>query len=262
MTQPLRSSKLNIISHLLLIGVIVVLCLCGTFGTAAVVLNGTMARIVSRFIKVRRPPGFLGNTEEHDACMLLSSHKNASIWYLYIGDRGVVDSLLNKTMIIISSNKSLSHCFRTAHFIQLLAMTFVAAQKGWDGLALLILLIFERLLQWRQNESHMARNWLEAESVSVKAKSFRFTGRTPMIGAIHKFSGSAATGWMDDIISPSPRREVWLNQLSSGSNEVAVLDRDFEKLSSFDQSWVALNSGLATEAVKVMKRELDHDRYV
>lgn len=258
MTQSLLSRKLYIISHLLLIGLVVVLCLCGTFGTAAVVLNGTITRIISRYIKIRRPPGFLGNNEKHDACMLLSSHKNASIWYLYIGDRGVVDSLLNKTMIIIPSNNSLSHWFRIAHFIQILAMTFVAAQKGWDGLALILLLVVERLLQWSQNESQMVRNWLEAESVSVKAKSFRFTGRTPMIGAIHKLSESTATAWMDEIISPSARREVWLKSLGKGSNEMAVPDQDFQQLSSFDQGWVELNSGLATEAVKVIKSELGH----
>lgn len=257
MRHLFRSSKpTNIIIHLLLIILVVVLCLCGTFGTAAVVLNGTLTRIISRNIKIQRPPGFLGNNENHDACMLLSSHKNASTWYLYIGDRGVVDSLLNKTMITIPpSSKFPSSWFKTAHFIQLLAMTFVAAQKGWDGLALLILLFFGWAIQWHRDETQMVRNWLADEAVSVNAKSFRFTGRTAMIGAVQKLSGSHTTTWMDDIISPSGRREVWLKRLSG---DTAVHDPDFETLSSFDQSWVALHSDLANEAVKMIKGALGH----
>lgn len=252
------------ISQIFLIGVIIVLCLCGIFGTAAIVLNGMITRLVSRHIKIRRPPGYLENNEDHKACMLLSNHKNASTWYLYVGDRGVVDSLLNKPMIIIPPhNKLLSSWFKVAHIIQLLAMTFVAAQKGWDGLALLLLLMFEQAFQWYRNEDQIAKKWLADEGVSMKAKSFRFTGRTPMVGAIHKLSGSAATAWMDDIVAPCARRNVWLKQLSKESNEVAEkeaeADQDFEILSPFDQKWVSLNSGLVFEAFKVMKSELGRD---
>ena len=39
------------------------------------------------------------------------------------------------------SGKKLSYYFQAAHFVQLLAMTFVAAQKGWDGLTLLMLML-------------------------------------------------------------------------------------------------------------------------
>lgn len=245
------------IMHLVLVGLVVVLCLCGTFGTAALLLNGTITRIISCGIEIQRPPGYLENNENHKACMLVSSHKNASIWYLYIGDRGVVDSLLNKPMIAIPSCGKLTvYSFKFAHFFQLLAMTFVAAQKGWDGVALLLLLSFEWGLQWYRDESRLAQKWLTDEGVLVKATSFRFTGRTPMIGAIQKFSGSTTTIWMDEIISPSARRNVWLNQLSRGFSAMEEPEQDFKDLSSFDRNWVLLNLGLATEAYKVMKSQM------
>lgn len=130
-----------------LIDLVVVFCLCKTFGTAAVVLNDMITRIMSHCDKSRRPPRFFQNNENRKACMLFGSHKNAFTWYLYIKYRGVVDSLPNQTMIEISSGSWLSHWFRLAHLIQLLAMTFVAAQRGWDRLALLFILLYEWVLQ-------------------------------------------------------------------------------------------------------------------
>ena len=263
----LRQNKIyrqirDLISHVFLIGLTVVLCLCGIFGTAAIIFNGMIARLVSRHIKIRRPPGYLENNENHNACMLLSNHKNASTWYLYVGDRGVVDSLLNKPMIIIPPHSKLfSSWFKIAHMIQLLAMTFVAAQKGWDGPVLLLLLIFEQAYQWYQNENWTAKKWLADEGVTMKTKSFRFTGRTLMVGAIHKLNGSITAAWMDDIIAPCARRNVWLKQLSKESSEVAEAYEDFEALSSFDLNCVSLSSGLVFEASKVIKRELGRDTW-
>lgn len=74
--------------------------------------------------------------------MLSAAHENASTWYLYVGDRGVIDSLLNKTMLSSpAANRMLVGYFRLAHVLQLLAMTYVAAQKGIDGVSLVLLLL-------------------------------------------------------------------------------------------------------------------------
>lgn len=248
---------------LLLLGIGVVLCLCGIFGTAVVLLIGVMTQFICQFLKVRRPPGYLDNNENHSACMLLSSHKNSSTWYLHIGDRGVVDSLLNKTMFSIPSyGRVLMHWFRIAHIIQLMAMTFVAAQKGWDGIALLILLLSADAMHWRYGKNQLARRWLKNEDVCVKAKSFEFTGRTAMLGAIHKMSGTKVTTWMDEIMPPVPRRQAWLNRLSKGQDENELPDSDFEALSRFDQDWVLLHSGLVTQAVSELQKELGKKSWV
>lgn len=255
--QVVESSMFKATKVLLVLGIVVVLFLCGIFGTAVVLLIGLVTQIMCQFLKLQRPPGFLSNNENHKACMLLSSHKNSSTWYLYIGDRGVVDSLLNKTMLSIPSfGKVLTHWFRAAHVIQLLAMTFVAAQKGWDGIALLALLISADAMNWRYGKNQLAQRWLVTEDVCVKAKSFEFTGRTAMLGAIHKMSGTKAMSWMDDIMPPVPRRQAWLNRLSKGLNETLLPDPDFVALSRFDQDWVLLHSGLATQAASMLRDEL------
>lgn len=255
--QAVEAYTFEATRFLLFLGVFVVLCLCGIFGTAIVLLIGVVTQTLCRFLKVRRPPGFLDNNENHSACMLLSSHKNSSTWYLYIGDRGVVDSLLNKTMFSIPAyGKFLTYWFRFAHVVQLLAMTFVAAQKGWDGIALLILLLSADAMHWRYGRNQIARRWLTTEDVCVKAKSFEFTGRSPMLGAIHKMSGTKVTTWMDEIMPPVPRRQAWLNRLGRGSDETSLPDSDFEALSRFDQEWVILHSGLATQAASVLQNEL------
>ncbi|MCJ1426788.1 hypothetical protein MMC29_004691 [Sticta canariensis] len=256
--QVVESSMFKATKVLLLLGIVVVLFLCDAFGTAVLLLIGLVTQVMCQFLKVQRPPGFLGNNENHNACMLLSSHANSSTWYLYIGDRGVVDSLLNKTMFSIPSfGKVLTHWFRTAHVIQLLAMTFVAAQKGWDGIALLALLISAHAMNWRYGKNQLARRWLVTEGVCVKAKSFEFTGRTAMLGAIHKMSGTKAMSWMDEIMPPVPRRQVWLNRLGKGWDETSFPDPAFVALSRFDQDWVLLHSGLATQAADILRNELD-----
>lgn len=252
-----ESNTFKATRFLLLLGLVVILCLGGIFGTAVLLLIGVVTQAICQFLKVQRPPGYLENNENHSACKILSSHKNSSTWYLYIGDRGVVDSLVNKTMIgIPPSGKFLAHWFRVAHIIQLLAMTFVAAQKGWDGIILLMLLLSANVTHWKYRKSQLARCWLLSEDVCVKAKSFEFNGRSAMLGAIHMMSGTKVTTWMDEIMPPAPRRQAWLNRLSKGLSEAPLPDSDFEILSRFDQDWVLLHSELATQAASVLQNEL------
>lgn len=255
----------KVTKNLVLLGIVVTLCLCGVFGTAVILFTSLVTQTIGQFLTVQRPARFLESNETHSACMLVSSHKNSSTWYLYIGDRGVVDSLLNKPMFSIPPfGKSFAHWFRAAHVIQLLAMTFVAAEKGWDGVALILLLVVANATHWRYGKNQLARRWLRTEDVCVKATSFEFTGRTAMLGAIHKMSGTKVTNWMDEIMPPAPRRQAWLNRLSkedSDSNSSPSPDLEYESLSRFDQDWVLLNSELATQAASVLLTKLGENSW-
>ncbi len=116
--------------HVLLVGLIGVLCMLGAFGSAAIIANGLVSKAVCRLLRAERPSGYLENNENHEACMLSAVHENANTWYLYMGDRGVIDWFLNKTMLSTpSASRVLMGYFGLAHVSQLLAMTFVAAQK-------------------------------------------------------------------------------------------------------------------------------------
>ncbi|KAI4198356.1 MAG: hypothetical protein LQ346_002780 [Caloplaca aetnensis] len=245
----------KILYHLVLLGLIVVFCLLGAFGTAAVVVTGLVSKLVCRTLRMKRPSGYLLNNEKHDACMLSAVHENAQTWYLYVGDRGVIDWMLNKTMLQTpSANRLQMAYFRVAHMLQLSVMTFVAAQKSVDGLCLLVLLASTYGFQYLFGGHKRARQWLEAEQVSIDARTFRFSGRTPMIGAVHALSQARNAEWMESLIAPCPRISAWLNGLDPSVNPMTR--QDLGALSSSDRSWVLLNTQLATEAEKVIRREL------
>ena len=193
--------------------------------------------------------------------MLSSVHENASTWYLYIGDRGVVDWLLNKTMLFTPpAGLILTGYFRLAHFLQLLAMTYVAAQKGVDGVGLVLLMLVNIALQWLFRHHRLAKQWLRKEDVSIDAHTFEFSGRTPMIGAIHMISAARDGEWMDTLLAPCPRLKVWLDELKCTAQMRAKLDRDYEELSPSDRAWVLLNSQLAVEASRLIIRKLIQEK--
>ena len=247
--------------HLMLTGLVVLLCFLGAFGSAVIVLNGLVSKLVCRMLCVKRPSGYLMSNENHDACMLSAVHDNAQTWYLYMGDRGVVDWLLNKTMLAVPSASSLQTIyFRSAHILQLLAMTFVAAQKGVDGVCLVVLLIASHSFQLLFGGHKLARQWLEAEKLSVDAHTFRFTGRTAMIGVIHTLSQARDAEWMKTLIAPVPRIKAWLDELKCSPDMRARLDLDEQKLSSSDRSWVLLNAQLTIEAERLVRRELSQGK--
>lgn len=107
--------------HLILVGLVVVLWLLRPFGSATIIANGLVSKVVCRLLRAERPSGYLENNENHEACMLSAVHENANTWYLYIGDRGVVDWFLNKTMLSTpSASRMLMGYFRLAHLSQLL----------------------------------------------------------------------------------------------------------------------------------------------
>lgn len=247
--------------HFILVGLIVLLCFLGAFGSAAIVLNGLVSKLVCRILRMERPSGYLESNENHDACMLSAVHENAQTWYLYMGDRGVIDWMLNKTMLATPSASRLQMAyFRLAHILQLLAMTFVAAQKGVDGVSLVLLLVGNRSLQYLFSGHKMARQWLEIEKVSVDAHTFWFSGRTSMIGAIHSLSQARDAAWMETLIAPCPRITVWLDSLNSLTDRQGQLDLDLQGLSSSDRTWVSLNTQLTLEAGRLIRRKLSQGK--
>jgi hypothetical protein len=247
------SAAFEATAFVFLVGIVLLLCILGSYGTASVLLCGAITQLLCRLLPVQHPGGYLHNNEAHDACMLVGIHQNASVWYLYVGNRGAVDWLLNKTMISFPSRgKSLARWFKFAHTLQLGGMTFSAAQKGWDGVSLLILISINWALRWRFKPIHIARRWLETENLVVRAKTFEFTGRTPMLGAIQQWNGGEKTVWMDEILSSCPRRAVWLSSLGVNSSKVVG-----DSLSQFDRKWVDLNLSLSSQAAEVLKREIE-----
>lgn len=139
----MESRPADMLCILVLLALATLLCLLGAYGTAVIVLSRATSRIACHCLPIERPPGYLVNNEIHDACMLTATHENASSWFLYTGDRVIVDWLLNKTMISVRpSSTALYHYFRFSHLLQLFVMTYVAAQKGWDGVCLFCLMVY------------------------------------------------------------------------------------------------------------------------
>lgn len=249
----LQSLVYAILAFVLKLGIVIVLCLFGIYGTSATLLVGAASQLISRTITVQRPSGFLENNEVHDACMLVAAHQNASTWYLFVGDRGIVDSVLNKTMVQIPPQKHKAWWFMQAHRIQLLAMTFAASQKGWDGISLLILLIVSSICKVRTQNSSLARMFCKANGIAIKQESFEFSGRSCMLGAIQKAGGGASWTWMDDILVPCERRDVWAQGLSSTDGGMSTFEEQMGKLSAFDRGWVLVNKQLSENAFGIIK---------
>ncbi|CZR69337.1 uncharacterized protein PAC_19237 [Phialocephala subalpina] len=242
---------------LLLIGD-VFLGLFGLYGTTAAVLCGIVSRVACRFLRFKRPPGFLTNNETHDACMLVAAHRNASTWYLFRGDRGIVDYLLNKPMISPPEMSAWVHCwFRIGHISQILSMTFVAAQRGWDGVAMTVLMLLEKIWDSYWNHHCLGEQWLESQGIRIEARNFRFTGRTQMIATIQALSGSSNISWMDDIIVPHPRRDALLKYLDAITKEPEEKP-EIIGLDERDVKWIALQARLAVDAAATIRREFPY----
>lgn len=243
-------------TFVMLIGLVILLCMFGSYGTASVLLCGAVSQLICRLLTVQHPQGYLGNNETHDACMLVGIHQNASVWYLYIGNRGAVDWILNKTMISFPPRgKILARWFKFAHLLQLFGMTFAGAQKGWDGVCLLVLITVDSVFRWRFSPVHVAEKWLEAEKLTVHAKTFDFTGRTPMLAAIQQWNAGKNSLWMDELLPHCSRRDILLKSLCPDSVEA-----DVDSLSDFDRKWVEMNLSLASQATEVLKFEIEDMR--
>lgn len=221
-------------------------------GTSAIITCSAISRLATQSIVVERPPGYMENNETGDACMLMATHQNAMEWHLFTGERAVVDALLNKTMFTVPDQRGtrpIAQWLQIAHMLHLLAMTFVAAQKGWDGVCLVILLTLDWVLRHRFRGCNLARSWLADEGVEAELKSFKFTGRMAMLGAIQTFSRTNVSSWMDEIVAPHPRRDAWLKRMQG-------LSISEDGWSSHDLTSIERNAKLSCAAAEVLEREL------
>ncbi len=108
----------KVVYQFILIGLVVVLYLIGAFGSAAVILNRLVSKLIYRILRIKRHSGYLESNENHDACMLSAVHENAATCYLYMGDRGVINWMLNKTMLATpSASRFQIFYFRLAHLM-------------------------------------------------------------------------------------------------------------------------------------------------
>ncbi|KAL9097524.1 MAG: hypothetical protein Q9165_000420 [Trypethelium subeluteriae] len=236
----------------------VVLCLFGLYGTSVILLVSAISQLSSRFVRLYRPPGYLESNEaSKDAFMLTATHSNAMTWYLFMGDRGAVDTLLNKTMICVRGDQQEQWCsswLRLAHAIQLLSMTFVAAQKGWDGVGLLVLVAIEWIRRWNMRKENLANSWLRKEGVHIKVRSYEFTGRGTLLGAVQALSNSRTTTWMDGIMVPHARRDVLLRRIEKlRSGEPHEIESSW---SENDMQYISRSAALSIEAAEMIDREL------
>jgi len=248
--NQLRLSKLcYILWFAMLICVAIWLGLFGAYGTAAIIVCTSVSGLVALSVSIRRPSGYLRNNETHDPFMLSASHGNATEWHLYIGDRAIVDTLLNKPMFVVPEGQ-LAHLvarwFRFAHLLQLAAMTFVAAQKAWDGVCLVVLLAIHWAFHWSLRGKTVACDWLEREGVEAEVKSFEFGGRSAMLGAIQIFSRSDITSWMDKIMVPHPRRDAWLKRLQG--------EETTDDFDTHDARWIEFASEASLASAEVLER--------
>jgi hypothetical protein len=139
-------------------------------------------------------------------------------------------------------------------------MTFVAAQKGFDGVFLLLLMLFTWVFDWLTGDAVQARKWLRREKISLVTRSFRFTGRMPLIGTVQLYSKTSNTSWMDSIIAKCPRREAWLQGLTSLrsiSRESVTQHGNLFVQSEGESSWLTSNIGRAWGAFAIVSKELD-----
>ncbi|KAF5628961.1 hypothetical protein F52700_8054 [Fusarium sp. NRRL 52700] len=240
-----------------LLGVSAVCFLCGLYGTGVAMVLAVLLRINRHLMVIERPDGYLRNNEAGlPGCMLVALNENASTWYLYIGSRGIIDTMLNKTMVqSVQSPLGIWHAYalRALEALQILVMTYVAAQKGWDGVALLSLVVVSSMLDSiAYSDDRLASQWLKREGVRVDATTLQFSGRTPMIGTIQTLSNQRSTTWMDGIIAPSTRRDAWLRRLSSDGKGDA-----FEKgVSLDDEDWIYLNERLTLAALDMIPPDI------
>jgi len=163
----------------------------------------------------------------------------------------MVDSLLNKPMVVIPHQRVAAAWLITVHIMQLLAMTFVASQNEWDDIALLIVLIISTIMQSRYRRRSLASMFCKDNGVLAKSNSFRFSGRTPMLGAVQRIGKGKNWSWMDDILAPCYRREVWARELSIDEEDQDVNTWDGKQvveargLTEEDMKWICLNTVLA-----------------
>lgn len=252
--------------------VTIAVAFAGAYGTATILITSLATRVFCQLLQlqVHRPPGYMSNNESGEACMLMAIHQNANVWNLFVGDRGAIDTLLNKTMISFKTRGTrslhfLAMWFHIAHILQLLSMTYVAAQKGFDGIFLLVLMLTTWALEWWSGGTELARKWLEEEDRVIDTFSFRFTGRMPLLGTVQQLSNSDETSWLDPIVAKCTRRDLWLSSLAEQRKSREAVDNMHTTTPesprsppwpAADSQWLELNVQLAREGYSLVKKHI------
>ncbi|OQE39165.1 hypothetical protein PENCOP_c007G01750 [Penicillium coprophilum] len=251
----MNSGIANGLIFAIICGIAVTFGLVGAYGSAALIMITAISRLVAWAMVIHRSPGYLSNNEKHnDACMLTASHVNATEWSLYTGDRAIVDTLLNKPMISLPEGKQAqlaARWFYFAHGLQLAAITYVAAQKGWDGICLVCILFVENFYHWVLCGDGKAASWLAREGIEVNVKSYEFGWRTAMLGCIQRFSGSKVTRWMDPIVVPHVRRDAFLELIQGNRLEESIE----VQLDEHDVNWINNATSLSIQGGEILKRD-------
>lgn len=135
-------------------------------------------------------------------------------------------------------------------------MTYVASQKGWDGIGLLAMVTvcwaWEHVVQ---SDTSVVKKWVTASDIDVKVTTFEFSGRTAMLGSIQVWKKTSVETWMVDILEPTPRREVWLSYLEGTNDFRATVDLE-KTLNDRDKRWVNGNISRTREALKIWKQKI------
>lgn len=246
-----------IVAQLLVaMGAGVVLLSLGCIGTGLLLLIGGISHLCSQHVQIKRSALYLVNREVHPGCMLVATHENATTWTLYLGDRGMIDSLLNKPMVeIYKTNSFVLNWFRFAEILQVLAMTYVAGQKGWDSMCLLIVILLWSLTRLNSRNKH-ASAWLKEEGLTTTSFRCEFPGRSELLGAVQLLSTQKRTYWMDGILAPVRRRDVWLQKVGAIDSSPDTLQQSFASLDPHDRNWVRATGMQTIAGYSLIKRQL------
>lgn len=230
---------------------------CGFIGSGLLLIIGAVSRFCLHSVKFDRSPLYLRNREVHDGCMLTSLHENATAWTLYMGHRGLIDSLLNKPMVEPGKAHPLILLyFQFAEVLQVLAMTYVASQKGWDGVVFIILMVITWTFTGISGNNKHAARWLEEEGFVLTGFSCEFPGRSELLGAVQLLSTEKKTYWMDGILAPVLRREVWLKKIGAIDSDPAQTESDWALLNDHDKNWVNATGMQSVAGYKVIQERL------
>jgi hypothetical protein len=211
----------------------------GFLGSGALLVIGALSRFCSQNVRFDHSDLYLRNREVHEGCMLVSLHENTTSWTLYLGHRGLIDSLLNKPMVEPGRAHPLILLYlQFAEVLQVLGMTYIAGEGGWDGIVLVLLIFTVWILASVSGKDKHASRWLEEEGFAVSGFSCEFPDRSELLGAVQLLSTEKKTYWMDGIIAPVPRRDVWLKKIGAIDSDSAELEKDCAALCDHDKLWV------------------------
>jgi hypothetical protein len=217
------------------------LVVTGNYGSGALVFLAGITRSLSRSVVLERPESYLhSDDDQRQRCILAGPHESASTWYLFVGDVDLIDTLLIKPMVIIPPNQSkyLIQGFSTVRVLQLLLMTYVASQKQWDGICLVILVMLAIVIEKLMGDTRHARDWLEGSGYTCETVTCEFAGRHDLMGAVQCIAGGKETAWMDKVLQIARRRTVWLGKIRARWVSREKLAKEYQALSPFDREWV------------------------